>query len=351
MRIAFLSPLSRRLSHTAFLDPGLGGNETTYVLWAEEMARRGHEVDLHSLDPHRETHAGVRYRHLDDFDSNAGSYEMLIACRAPSVLRGGRRAPVQVLVLGDRHIEQAEAVTTQNCDFVWYNSWTQYETLAARFPSDIPFVIGSCGVEDALLTRPVAKAPLNFLHSSAPYRGLARMLKLWPAIRARHPDAVLHITGGYRLWGYDETQSRGFLENDVRAEDLDAPGIVYHGAVPREAYLELLSRCSYFVYPTAYEEMCCIAALEASALGVVPVVSGIAALRERVTHGVDGLLLAEGADDRDIVDTLFFASKSVELTNYLSRNARRTATAFSTSSMVGKLLDAVSDTRERQHAY
>src|ERR1700733_13640139 len=40
------------------------------------------------------------------------------------------------------------------------------------------------------------------------------------------------------------------------------------------------------LYPTGYEEMCCISALEACTAGVVPVLSAIGALPERVQNSI-----------------------------------------------------------------
>ncbi len=117
----------------------------------------------------------------------------------------------------------------------------------------------------------------------------------------------MHILGGYKLWGYTEDQAANLLEKDIDIGELKKPGIIYHGALKRNDYLNILASSEIMVYQTKYEEMCCIAVMEACALNVVPIISNIAALSERVTNNKTGFLINKSKSSKKESNCFYIA--------------------------------------------
>ncbi|MDA3556160.1 glycosyltransferase [Acinetobacter sp. AOR15_HL] len=344
MKIIFLTPRSSLISKTAFFK-GIGGNETTIVLWGEYLSRIGHEVVIYSSDTNKEEVDNIKFLHWNDYISSEVNCDVLIACRQPELLKGPRLAKVQILYLGDRTIENTNYITPDTCDLIWYVSHTQFELLHHKFDPNVKYYIGTCGVDDSLFNLNTVKRPLSFAHTSIPYRGLSRVLSIWPLIREYFPDATIDITSDYTLWGYSECQSNTFRKQDLSIKHESQlshsnNGIFFHGALPRNKYISVLSSCQYLLYITEYEEMCCISALEAAALGGILFLSPVAALKERVLDNVTGLYVESELSDSEIAKKIYDIVQS-DRVNFMSIESRNRAMDYSTSNTVNKLMQEI----------
>ena len=90
-------------------------------------------------------------------------------------------------------------------------------------------------------------------------------------------------------------------------------GASYTGALPRSVLIKLQQNAAMLIYPSIYDEMCCIVALEMHAAGCAIVTTEKAALAERVRDGVDGYLIP-GSPGTPAYDE-FFIERVVELLN------------------------------------
>jgi glycosyltransferase involved in cell wall biosynthesis len=178
------------------------------------------------------------------------------------------------------------------------------------------------------------------VHSSAPERGLAPLLQLWPHVRERVPQAELVVMGGYQLWGYSPGQAHALARHHVPALDRLPDGVTHLGEVDRATYLRTLAASQLMLYPTDYDEMCCITALEASALGTIPVVSDRAALRERTADGTAGVLVPGPASDPATQDA--FVDETVRLLQDDGRLAtlRDAALAHASAHTITEVVDS-----------
>jgi glycosyltransferase involved in cell wall biosynthesis len=122
-------------------------------------------------------------------------------------------------------------------------------------------------------------------------RGLDIVLNMWPRILAKFPDATLDITYGWDLFdkGYLDNPERQMWKEKIN-KMMEQKGITHHGRVGKEKLHELRSKCGIWVYPTYFQEINCIGALETQKDGLVPVVISDFALKETVWSGrkVDG---------------------------------------------------------------
>lgn len=118
-------------------------------------------------------------------------------------------------------------------------------------------------------------------------RGLHHLLKMWPKIKEKFPDAKLHVCYGWELFvkGYQNNPER--MAWKERIDNLmNTDCITHHGRVSKEELNKITSECGIWTYPTDFEETNCITALNCQKLGCVPCVINKAALSETVGSGI-----------------------------------------------------------------
>jgi 2-polyprenyl-3-methyl-5-hydroxy-6-metoxy-1,4-benzoquinol methylase len=118
-------------------------------------------------------------------------------------------------------------------------------------------------------------------------RGLNHLLRMWPKILEKFPDATLDICYGWGLFDqrYANNPERMAWKKKVE-EMMTQKGITHHGKVGKEELNKITKECGIWAYPTDFDEINCITALNCQALGCVPCVINKAALAETVGSGV-----------------------------------------------------------------
>ena len=118
-------------------------------------------------------------------------------------------------------------------------------------------------------------------------RGLEHILKMWPSILEKFPEATLEVCYGWDLF------DRAFHNNPERQawkqkiEDLmNQKGITHHGRLSKIELKNVRSNCDIWAYPTHFDEINCITGLDCQLQGLVPVVMDKAALKETVQSGI-----------------------------------------------------------------
>jgi glycosyltransferase involved in cell wall biosynthesis len=137
-------------------------------------------------------------------------------------------------------------------------------------------VVPNCYDEAAfagLDTGEEVKVPLSFVWVSCPDRGLADVVRHFPALVERFPGATLHV---YR-------KAMPELERGAH------PAITFHGFAPNDVVIAAMARADYWLYPTDFKESSCISALEAQRAGCVCIATRVAALA--TTLGPDTLFV------------------------------------------------------------
>lgn len=123
----------------------------------------------------------------------------------------------------------------------------------------------------------------TLFYGSSYDRGLEHLLFMWEKIREKFPDAELHIAYGWDLFlaAYRDNPER--MAWKERMDYLmEQKGITHHGRLGKKALQEVRQQCGVWAYPTHFEEINCITALECQRDGLVPVVTNFAALKETV---------------------------------------------------------------------
>lgn len=126
------------------------------------------------------------------------------------------------------------------------------------------------------------KVPNRFIYSSAIYRGLDTVLNCWPTIRARLPDATLHIYSDFASPLVVSRMKALGQELKTRADALQSEGVSCFGFVGQRQLQQAWYEADVWFYPTSFEETYCITALEAQASGALCVYAPVAALCDTV---------------------------------------------------------------------
>jgi glycosyltransferase involved in cell wall biosynthesis len=115
-------------------------------------------------------------------------------------------------------------------------------------------------------------------------KGVIQLAQAWAAVRARVPDAELH------LYGKDGSHEGGSMQ--AHLESLAGPesGVTFHSHVQRPELIEALKTATCAVFPS-FAEAFALAPLEAMAFGCPTIGSRMHSGPELITHGVDGLLV------------------------------------------------------------
>jgi glycosyltransferase involved in cell wall biosynthesis len=116
------------------------------------------------------------------------------------------------------------------------------------------------------------------------YKGLPLLLRVWPRLLSRHPDAVLLLVG---TGGLDIHACEDELRATVRAERLE-PAVVFAGSV--ENVPEYLRASDVFAFPTENDAFPS-SVIEAMATALPVVATPVGAIEEIVRDGHNGVLV------------------------------------------------------------
>lgn len=159
------------------------------------------------------------------------------------------------------------------------------EIILAKYKIPAPLVktikngITPCFTNESHLTR--TRAPMSFVYSSGPDRGLEHLLKFWPQVVKRWPYATLQIF-------HDLTQDHF---NKIRQMGVER--VYPMGKVTQKTLFEKLKLIDYWLYPCTFFETCCTTVIEMQYHGVVCLSNGLGALKENSR----GIVIGKELDD------------------------------------------------------
>src|SRR6266851_5592479 len=172
-------------------------------------------------------------------------------------------------------------------------------------------------------------------------KGLKFLLRAWPMVLERQPDARLVVVGrGRPLEGY-----RRF----ARRQGWSADDVVFAGYVPSEDLPRYYQSCAVFCAPNTGQESFGIVLLEAMAAGAPIVASHIPGFEDVVAHGVQGLLV-EPQNPGAIADALCRLLGSPELRANMRRAGQETARAYDWPRVASQVLGYYNEVLERREA-
>jgi phosphatidyl-myo-inositol alpha-mannosyltransferase len=172
-------------------------------------------------------------------------------------------------------------------------------------------------------------------------KGLKFLLRAWPTVLERQPDARLVVVGrGRPLEGYRRFAARqGWSPDDV----------LFAGYVSNEDLPRYYQACDVFCAPNTGSESFGIVLLEAMAAGAPIVASDIPGYRDVLGHGVQGLLV-EPRNPGAIADAVCRLLGNPELRATMRRAGQEKATAYDWPHVAAQVLAYYFEVLERREA-
>ena len=287
---------------------GMGASEECIVYMAEQLAPQ-HKVDVFGPVPQPEVLHDVGYwprpqlRHVDD-DTK------IVVSRGPTYYkqideRIGEPTD-KILWLQDAYYPELNADVANEYESIVVVSEWHKQAMHDRHgvPLDKMHVIYNFLLAEHFKNPGIERKRDHFIYASSPDRGLTRLLRVWPRILAKHPNATLNI-----FYGWKGCQTLGANEDSGWTKKFQAiraeydklkfqPGVHEFGLVDHRRLAHEFMLAGVWGYHTAFEETGCLSASKARAGGAVPVTSALAALNETAKCD-QGFLIDPEADDYD----------------------------------------------------
>jgi phosphatidylinositol alpha-mannosyltransferase len=172
-------------------------------------------------------------------------------------------------------------------------------------------------------------------------KGLKFLLRAWPMVLERQPDARLIVVGrGRPLEGYRRFAARqGWSPQDV----------VFAGYVPSEELPRYYQACDVFCAPNTGQESFGIVLLEAMAAGAPIVASDIPGYRDVLSNGVQGLLV-EPQNPGALADGICRLLANPEVRASMRRAGQAKAQAYDWPTVATQVLEYYAEVLERREA-
>jgi hypothetical protein len=296
-----IADVTGRYDGRALETQALGGTESTVILTARDLARRGHDVTVHSNCEAELVDHGVRWRPMTARpDETCAVY---IAVHQPELLgfvRRPRRRVIWVL-WGANQLRHYKKLWR-----MWLHPPKPILMSRSQMRDYWPVLPGRGHI--SLIHLPLPQAvrgypplaeppPPRAIFASNPQRNLRALVELWgERILPRLPGAVLDVYGvnalkpGEVAW---DVWAGTLLPADASPE-LKA-SVRVHRPVPKDELIAAMRGARVMLYLGHKCEAFCLSLAEAQALGTPAVIAPVAALPERVIDGVTGFHRADPA--------------------------------------------------------
>lgn len=305
-------------------EQSLGGSETAAYYIARELAKRGHRVTLFTNTAEEGVFEGVKYisagqpsnehplgARFHFYAMNTPSDVCLIQ-RAPGAFTYKWASKLNVAWLHDLALHRMKPMVAGaiwNIDAIFAVSEWHKQQIADVYGLNPDLIMPvTNGVDlklfegkiqnDLTAIDPDAKGKIKLLYSSRPERGLEHHVRpggIMERLAAIDPRFHLYVCA------YDNKvpQMAAFYD-ELYARIEALPNCTNLGALTKKQLADVMRQCDALVYPTEFEEVSCITAMEAMAAGLPFISSECAALPETCTDSGSVLIpLKDGKADED----------------------------------------------------
>lgn len=237
-------------------DTRLGGTERGVVEWAEELSKRGHQVNIYrngkTSEPIIPFGKFPCYFPRESYGERPA--DVCINIKSPEV------APKEPTIFYTNDVDANKQDLSPYDAVIHISQWAK-----DNIPVNNPNVFIVPHGYDETKIYPGQKIPKTCLYASSPDRGLDTLLANWTKIHDAHPDATLVITYG--------------------VDDVNLPGVTALGDVDEEFMAQLYASSQFWLHPCNGGELFCITGIKAQAAGCYPIYFPVMALSETVKFG------------------------------------------------------------------
>jgi hypothetical protein len=264
-------------------DRGLGGSETFVVRFAEYLEKDYNVLVFCKCGSDTKIWNGVYYFPLEYYSQ----YISTINIKVCFINRYPEYIPVTVknnvkcyLILHDlfrkgERIENDDNLKGVICLSEWHRQ---------QFNEEFPILANksstlSYGIDLKSFPKKQLKKH-SFIFPSFPNRGLIHLLKMFPKITERYPDATLNVFVNFKLHWLQN--NFGLLMKEIELLIDSQPNVINHGWVNGETLRKYWSTAHVWLYTCDFKETCCLVGFEAAASKTIAVTSDLGALVETV---------------------------------------------------------------------
>lgn len=269
---------------------GMGASEKSIVQIASALAQDYRRVEVFGPVPNEDVYRGVRYwpkSHLRYVTEGK-----VVVSRSPGFAPKvdeliGRKHP-KILWLQDAWYPDLTKASAENYETIVVVSEWHKQAMHERHGVPLEkFTVLYNPVDARFYQKKLERKRDRFVYCSSPDRGLIPLLKMWPRILEKLPEATLEIFYGWR--GCEKLGINGEASWVQRYETARRAfeklryqkGVFVHDMVDPTTLADAFLSSGVWAYPvTNFHETCCTSALEARAAGCVPVCPPLAALSE-----------------------------------------------------------------------
>lgn len=280
-------------------DRGIGGSEEAVVYLSAELSKLGYRVEVYGPLPMDQrplhVHDGVAWRPLEMWDPDLPA-DHVIALRAPwiAAFQSSQRHVGQLWIWHHDHSYPDESFgpyLATRAKHLYVSHWqrSQLEAVGGKTQGKViyngvpPDQIAAA--RHAVQERGEPRDPYRCVWASMPTRRLDRLVRMWPAIRERWPQATLDVYYGIhtvaQLWRTQAPHIFGRMQTlQTEIDALKDHGLTWKDRVSQPALCEAFWTAGVMAYPSDFPEVYMIAAARAAACGCVPVVANTGSLAE-----------------------------------------------------------------------
>ena len=277
----------------------LGGSETAGLCMAREMAARGHHVVMFCNTKAPGKYDGVSYLPIEAFQQYLmfTSTDVLIAQRVPQVFQNQYKSKINILWQHDLALKRGRAQfrgCLWNVDEVWGVSDYHIKQMSDVFQAPPELFWQTRNGIDLPEPLGLERSSKRLIYTARPERGMDILLHgIMPKLWEKDPDIELVMAG------YDNTvpEMKGFYDSLLaKVAEYQKAGrkVWWLGHLTKQELYRQFQLATLYAYPTNFEEVSCITAMECMANGIGFIGSKLAALPETLGENTGHAQLIEG---------------------------------------------------------
>lgn len=272
---------------------GLGGSEEAVVNISEKITKLGYNVTVYNNVTTDINIKGVTYKPYWKWIPG-DKQDITVIWRDPSHLDTLINSEKVILDLHD--VIDPKWITperSKNMHYIMCKSNYHKKLVNHEKCVVIPNGINS---KDFKLNKTV-RIKNRIVCTSSPDRCVTSLLKALPIIRKYIPDAEIHWAYGFgsgiNAGGMENSETREVREWVANTKDLikNTPGFHDLGRLCHFDIVNLMKSSDIYAYGTSFPEIDCISMTKAISSGCVPIVSPVAALKEKLVYSQQLVML------------------------------------------------------------
>lgn len=304
---------------------GLGGSETFTIKYSETLVKFGYDVIVFCKCDEEKIYNGVVYLPISNYINFIGKYEIdyCIINRYPEYIPVTLHNDVKNVYYimhdlcgGDEIIPLDTRLRGIFCISEWHKKY--FLNIFPVFKNRTHVV--SYGL-DLNLFPETEKVKYSFIYPSFPNRGLLELLKMFPRIVKRYPEAKLNIFCNMEHDWVKKHWKDNIEKIKVLIEE-QKENVINHGWVNFFELKKYWVKSHIWFYPCTFQETCCLTAYEAAASKCLVVSNNLAALEESI--GDRGIIIQGDASESEwqekALNKLFDVLDENDKTDCIERN-------------------------------